>query len=410
MAARFTTAKLPDDHNTVYEEVPEQDSLESEQTKAAKMKMYGTLTREKFEWHPDRILCKRFNIPVPYPGSETVGVPKIRRPKFTLANFIVPETPSAISCHPSSATDSSRSKTEELEGSSMNVNTTSSHPACSETKSNNSDSTGPATLDSVSSGKRMGEGGVPQDKRGEQNEKQEQQPDSAVNRPHMDLFKAIFADTSSESSDSDGESLAVSETEPVINSTRTEQKPFAESAQSDVKAADSAMIERAVREEPRLVESRAVESDRPTVDQDRSSSPETFGPALPPSFQNSGSSRDPSKQGGLYFRSKERMEVKKEKHKRKESKKKYSESSDSEDEGRYGSKDRHRRKEKKKTKLKHKTKHREEEKSLRKESEIGKQQKRRQEGQLTDDKQIINKLKNLQNFKTGRRMRAVDFM
>lgn len=35
---------------------------------AAKMKMYGTLTRDSYEWHPDRVVCKRFNIPDPYPG------------------------------------------------------------------------------------------------------------------------------------------------------------------------------------------------------------------------------------------------------------------------------------------------------------------------------------------------------
>lgn len=35
---------------------------------AAKMKMFGKLTRETFEWHPDKLLCKRFNVPEPYPG------------------------------------------------------------------------------------------------------------------------------------------------------------------------------------------------------------------------------------------------------------------------------------------------------------------------------------------------------
>jgi len=35
---------------------------------AVKMKMFGKLTRETFEWHPDKLLCKRFNVPNPYPG------------------------------------------------------------------------------------------------------------------------------------------------------------------------------------------------------------------------------------------------------------------------------------------------------------------------------------------------------
>ena len=37
-------------------------------TKAAEKKMFGKLTRDVLEWHPDRVLCKRFNIPDPYPG------------------------------------------------------------------------------------------------------------------------------------------------------------------------------------------------------------------------------------------------------------------------------------------------------------------------------------------------------
>lgn len=35
---------------------------------AVNMKMFGKMTRETFEWHPDKLLCKRFNVPEPYPG------------------------------------------------------------------------------------------------------------------------------------------------------------------------------------------------------------------------------------------------------------------------------------------------------------------------------------------------------
>jgi len=41
---------------------------ESDASKAAKMGMYGKLTREVVEWHPDKVVCKRFNVPNPYPG------------------------------------------------------------------------------------------------------------------------------------------------------------------------------------------------------------------------------------------------------------------------------------------------------------------------------------------------------
>lgn len=32
------------------------------------MKLFGKLTRETFEWHPDQLLCRRFNVPDPHPG------------------------------------------------------------------------------------------------------------------------------------------------------------------------------------------------------------------------------------------------------------------------------------------------------------------------------------------------------
>lgn len=35
---------------------------------AVKMKMFGKLTRETFEWHPEKLLSRRFNVPEPYPG------------------------------------------------------------------------------------------------------------------------------------------------------------------------------------------------------------------------------------------------------------------------------------------------------------------------------------------------------
>lgn len=40
---------------------------------AVRMNMFGKLTRTSFDWHPDRLLCKRFNVPHPYPESELVG-------------------------------------------------------------------------------------------------------------------------------------------------------------------------------------------------------------------------------------------------------------------------------------------------------------------------------------------------
>ena len=100
-----------------------------------------------------------------------------------------------------------------------------------------------------------------------------------------------------------------------------------------------------------------------------------------------------------------------EKHKPKDTKKSYSESSESEDE--YRSKHRHKHKEKRKHKHKSKNKHRHEEKekfSDKKEIEKSKSNQAEEKNSVPDDKQILSKLKNLQNLEAGKRMRAADFM
>jgi hypothetical protein len=52
----------------------EEDEETKDAKKAAKMKMFGTLTREKVEWHPAKILCIRFNVKHPYGDYSVVGV------------------------------------------------------------------------------------------------------------------------------------------------------------------------------------------------------------------------------------------------------------------------------------------------------------------------------------------------
>ncbi|KAF2356370.1 G-patch domain [Trinorchestia longiramus] len=42
--------------------------------KAAQTSMFGQLTLSVQRWHPDKLLCRRFNVPPPYPDSRRVGV------------------------------------------------------------------------------------------------------------------------------------------------------------------------------------------------------------------------------------------------------------------------------------------------------------------------------------------------
>ncbi|OWK16238.1 GPATCH1 [Cervus elaphus hippelaphus] len=87
LSFRFTHAKEEDDS--------EQNDISDKQS-AVKMKMFGKLTRDIFEWHPDKLLCKRFNVPDPYPDSTLVGLPRVKRDKYSVFNFLtIPETASS---------------------------------------------------------------------------------------------------------------------------------------------------------------------------------------------------------------------------------------------------------------------------------------------------------------------------
>jgi len=94
LSSRFTHAKEEDDSDQV--EVPrDQENDVNDKQSAVKMKMFGKLTRDTFEWHPDKLLCKRFNVPDPYPDSTLVGLPRVKRDKYSVFNFLtLPETAS----------------------------------------------------------------------------------------------------------------------------------------------------------------------------------------------------------------------------------------------------------------------------------------------------------------------------
>ena len=52
--------------------------------KAAKLKLFGSLTHEKVEWHPAKLLCIRFNVKHPYGDHSVVGVPTSHKSKFDI--------------------------------------------------------------------------------------------------------------------------------------------------------------------------------------------------------------------------------------------------------------------------------------------------------------------------------------
>ncbi|XP_024150811.1 G patch domain-containing protein 1 [Oryzias melastigma] len=209
LSSRFTRAEHQDDEDTV-EVARDQESDVDDKQAAVKMKMFGKMTRETFEWHPDKLLCKRFNVPDPYPGSGLVGLPKVKRDKFSVFNFLtVTESrePTASPKPPDSGKksrwDVSESKEEKKkEDLSDPLGTAKNH---AETEP---EPEPPAATSSRSETRTEDQEGP---ERGEEEEQEEEQEES---RPPMDLFKAIFASSSEEkSSSSEAESSDEEETE-----------------------------------------------------------------------------------------------------------------------------------------------------------------------------------------------------
>ncbi|KAJ7311927.1 hypothetical protein JRQ81_006247 [Phrynocephalus forsythii] len=174
LSSRFTSAKHEDDADKV--EVPrDQETDADDKAAAAKMKMFGKLTRERFEWHPDKLLCKRFNVPDPYSESCVVGLPKVKQPKKP-SRWDVSEKEKKGKDAISEFISLARSK--------VDVQEQPQNPLEAEHKNKSE----PASNQIVT------EGTGPKEEEVEES------------RPSMDLFKSIFASSSDEKSSSSDES------------------------------------------------------------------------------------------------------------------------------------------------------------------------------------------------------------
>ncbi|XP_075694562.1 G patch domain-containing protein 1 [Rhinoderma darwinii] len=321
LSSRFTRAKHEDDSDKV--EIPRDEEGDIDDKAAAvKMKMFGKLTRDKYEWHPDRLLCKRFNIPDPYPGSTIIGLPKVKRDKFSVFNFLTVPEPQP----PTNTITSARP--EKLQPTSENKPKRSSRWDMSPAEEKKKDS-----ISEFLSLARSKTEGIKEETSTEMKDTPstaaavvptqgpsghaEQDSEEEEKRPSIDLFKAIFAESSDEKSSSSDE-----------ESDEDSSPPNADAETSKSEAAASSKVQ-----EP---ESTVKLSVPPTVppavkdDLDKMDT-EEFGPKLPPvsassgpamsSTYSSGSLNEPKKQ--KHKKHKEKHKVKKEHKHKKEKKKKH---------------------------------------------------------------------------------------
>ncbi|KAM4721366.1 G patch domain-containing protein 1 [Rhinophrynus dorsalis] len=266
LSSRFTRAKHEDDSDKV--EVPrDQEGDVSDKAAAVKMKMFGKLTRDRFEWHPDKLLCKRFNIPDPYPGSAIVGLPKIKRDKFSVFNFLtVPETPKPIAT--SAGSDNLQQhavETKNKKPSRWDVSAEKKEHATIDFSGQAGAETGDKKQmprDTTESDQKSAIAAPPvktTSDHAEQTEKEEEK------RPPIDLFKAIFADSSDENSSSDEESEEEESPAPLTDTNGTEG------------TSSNVQVSKPESQEPPSSAVQEVKEVSGKVD-----SEEEFGPKLPP--------------------------------------------------------------------------------------------------------------------------------
>ncbi|XP_073461883.1 G patch domain-containing protein 1 isoform X1 [Aquarana catesbeiana] len=311
LSSRFTRGKHEDDSDNV--EVPrDQEGDMDDKSAAVKMKMFGKLTRDQFEWHPDKLLCKRFNIPDPYPGSTLIGLPKVKRDKYSVFNFLtIPEPQPSTTCAaiPEKAPEISDNKPKK--SSRWDVSSTekkkdplttflSQARSQSEEKEEGKEKRAPPPVSAATSSQSQ----VDQDAEEEEEE----------TRPPIDLFKAIFADSSEKSSseeESDEEDSSLPREE--IEDIRPETAPPS------------------IVREPKLEVHQPIP---PTVTDgpDKMNAEEEFGPRLPPALPSAtpritcdspSLSRDDSLKKSKQKRHKEKHRLKKEHKHKKEKKKKH---------------------------------------------------------------------------------------
>uniref|UniRef100_A0A8C5MJU8 G-patch domain containing 1 n=1 Tax=Leptobrachium leishanense TaxID=445787 RepID=A0A8C5MJU8_9ANUR len=264
LSSRFTLPKHEDDQDKV-EVLRDEEGDLNDKASAVKMKMFGKLTRDTFEWHPDKLLCKRFNIPDPYPGSTLIGLPKVKRDKFSVFNFLtIPETPSATTTKCEALPTSSESKPKKT--SRWDRSPSDSKDSVGQLVSQTRSELDAKKEELKTPGEKEKPPAAPPAKATA--EPTEQVPEEDVEeRPSMDIFKAIFADSSDEKSSSSDEEEESEDEAPAAQkeSPRTEVATASSSAQEPVTPAPTLPVLPDI-----------------TKYQEKTGADEEFGPWLPP--------------------------------------------------------------------------------------------------------------------------------
>ncbi|XP_057170298.1 G patch domain-containing protein 1 isoform X1 [Ursus arctos] len=313
LSSRFTHAKEEDDSDQV--EVPrDQENDVNDKQSAVKMKMFGKLTRDTFEWHPDKLLCKRFNVPDPYPDSTLVGLPRVKRDKYSVFNFLtLPEATSLPTTQASSEKVPQHQGPEKSRKSSRwdTSKQEKKEDSISEFLSLARSKVGPPKQESSTLVIKEEEHVTESLSNKTVNKDVDSQTEGEGSRPSMDLFKAIFASSSDEKSSSSADEQGDSE---------DDQAGPGEADFKSSQATDSVEISSVARaSEP------APQEPAPSfpIQKLQIDEREAFGPRLPPVFCPNVRQTLEAPQKEKHKKNKEKHKTKKEHRRRKEKKKKH---------------------------------------------------------------------------------------
>ncbi|KAK1330333.1 hypothetical protein QTO34_010522 [Cnephaeus nilssonii] len=308
LSSRFTHAKEDDDSDQV--EVPrDQENDVNDKQSAVKMKMFGKLTRDTFEWHPDKLLCKRFNVPDPYPDSTLVGLPRVKRDKYSVFNFLtLPETASLPTTQVSSekvpqhrGPDKSRKSRWDTSKQEKKEDSISEFLSLARSKVGplEQESSPLVNKEEVHMKESLSDKLV--------NKGVDSQTEGGDSRPSMDLFKAIFASSSEEKSSSSEDEQGDSE---------DDQEGAGE---ADFKSSQEELSSVAHTSEP------APQEPAPSfvIQKTQIDEREEFGPRLPPVFCPNARQKLEAPQKEKHKKNKEKHKTKKEHRRKKEKKKKH---------------------------------------------------------------------------------------
>lgn len=193
----------------------EKNASQLELDRAAKQKMYGRLTRTEHRWNPNALLCKRFNVPRPRPGApdglesddNSVGAALTRA--LPLDMFAAP-TQTGIAMGGSNNNNNNSNGNSNI---AMGRDFRSILSAIDAQKAEHmkeahvlgESETGITTTNTTNTAVVVVMDDVEGDGRTAEMKKMKEKEEAEEERPSIDLFKAIFED-SSDDDDSEGES------------------------------------------------------------------------------------------------------------------------------------------------------------------------------------------------------------